>query len=86
MMCKPDIKGGNSSFEGAMRLTKCAQIKGGNTTFKESLDAGDVPKSSALACDSLFYKKKLLFFFYVTTNAFATKFDFYYLFTINKKK
>ena len=56
MMCKPDIKGGNSSFEGAMRLTKCAQIKGGNTTFKESLDAGDVPKSSALACDSLFSK------------------------------
>ena len=31
-------------------------IKGGNTTFQQSLDAGYVPKSSSLACNSLFSK------------------------------
>ena len=39
-----------------MGASSCGGIKGANTTFQESLKAGILPKSSSLACNSLFSK------------------------------
>lgn len=37
-------------------MAMCGQIKGGNTTFKESIEAGISPKVSSLSCTSIFSK------------------------------